>query len=86
MNDTTVAERAFTARVWREGEWYVAQALEVDIASQGESVEDALDNLREALELHFEAPVATAASCSRILTLDESHARGNYLDETNTIL
>lgn len=59
MNDTTVAERAFTASVWREGEWYVAQALEVDIASQGESVEDALDNLREALELHFEAPAAT---------------------------
>ena len=56
MNDTTVAEKAFTASVWREGEWYVAQALEVDIASQGKSVEDALDNLREALELHFEAP------------------------------
>ena len=53
MNDTTAMGQEFTASVWREGEWYVAQALEIDIASQGESVEAALDNLREAIELHF---------------------------------
>ena len=52
--------RAFTASVWQEGDWYVAQALEVDVASQGESEEAALENLREALALHFEPPVATA--------------------------
>ena len=51
--------REFAASVWQEGDWYVAQALEVDVASQGESEEEALENLREALELHFEAPVAT---------------------------
>lgn len=51
--------REFAASVWQEGDWYVAQALEVDVASQGESEEEALDNLREALELHFEPPVAT---------------------------
>ena len=51
--------REFAASVWQEGDWYVAQALEVDIASQGESEEEALENLREALELHFEPPVAT---------------------------
>lgn len=51
--------RTFTASVWKEGEWYVAQALEVDVASQGESEEAALANLREALELHFEPPTAT---------------------------
>ena len=39
--------RAFSASVWREGEWYVAQALEIDIASQGKSEEEALTNLRE---------------------------------------
>ncbi len=61
MHDFTLANQEFTASVWREGEWYVAQALEVDVASQGESVESALDNLREALELHFEDPIATAA-------------------------
>jgi predicted RNase H-like HicB family nuclease len=31
----------------------------VDIASQGKTEEEALDNLREALELHFTPPVAT---------------------------
>ena len=42
MNDTTAMGQEFTASVWREGQWYIAQALEIDIASQGESVETAL--------------------------------------------
>lgn len=50
--------REFTASVWREGEWFVAQCHEVDVASQGESEEEALANLKEALELHFEPPRA----------------------------
>ena len=29
-------KQVFTASVWQEGEWYVAQCLEVDVASQGE--------------------------------------------------
>jgi len=33
--------------------------LEVDVASQGETEEEALANLREALGLHFEEPRAT---------------------------
>ena len=49
-------KRTITASVWQEGEWYVAQVLDVDVASQGESVNDALANLREALELYFEPP------------------------------
>ena len=51
-------KRTITASVWQEGEWYVAQALDVDVASQGESVNDALANLREALEFYFEPPVS----------------------------
>ena len=38
-------QRTFTASVWREGEWYVAQAIEVDLASQGKSADEALANL-----------------------------------------
>jgi predicted RNase H-like HicB family nuclease len=49
----------FTATVWQEGEWFVAQCREVDVASQGQTEDEALDNLREALELHFEPPRAT---------------------------
>jgi predicted RNase H-like HicB family nuclease len=52
-------KRPFSAIVWREGEWFVSQCLDVDIASQGRTEGEALDNLREALELHFEPPVAT---------------------------
>ena len=40
--------------IWKEEKLYVAKALEVEIASQGKSQEEALDNLKEALELYFE--------------------------------
>jgi predicted RNase H-like HicB family nuclease len=52
-------KRPFAAAVWREGCWYVSQCVEIDIASQGETEEEALANLKEALELHFEPPQAT---------------------------
>ena len=58
---TEVTKQTFMARVWQEDDWYVAQAMGVDVASQGRSVDDALANLREALELHFEPPCPTAA-------------------------
>ena len=40
--------------VWKENKWYVAKALEIEVASQGLSEKEALDNLKEALELYFE--------------------------------
>jgi predicted RNase H-like HicB family nuclease len=52
-------KRPFAATVWREGKWYVSQCLEVDVASQGETEEEAQENLKEALELHFETPQVT---------------------------
>ena len=42
--------------VWKEDKWYVAKALEVEVASQGKTQKQALDNLKEALELYFEDP------------------------------
>jgi predicted RNase H-like HicB family nuclease len=50
--------RQLTAIIEREGDWYVALCPELDIASQGNSVEQARDNLREALELFFETASA----------------------------
>jgi predicted RNase H-like HicB family nuclease len=44
----------FTAITSREEKHYVALAPDVDIASQGETIEEALANLKEALELYFE--------------------------------
>ncbi|HME33166.1 MAG TPA: type II toxin-antitoxin system HicB family antitoxin [Terriglobales bacterium] len=63
-------KRPFAATVWREGNWYVSQCLEIDIASQGETEEDALENLKEALELHFEAPVATRPPKLRLIEVE----------------
>ncbi|WP_448699451.1 type II toxin-antitoxin system HicB family antitoxin [Mucilaginibacter sp. AW1-3] len=40
--------------VWKEGEHFVAQCLNVDVSSFGNSKDDALANLQEALELYFE--------------------------------
>jgi len=45
---------SFTASIQQEDEWVVATCLENGIASQGKSIQEALDNLREALELFFE--------------------------------
>lgn len=44
----------FTSAITHEGEWYVARCLEVEVTSQGKSVEEALSNLKEALELYYE--------------------------------
>ena len=46
--------RNFTAIIEREGDGYVSLCPELDIASQGENVEAARQNLAEALELFFE--------------------------------
>jgi predicted RNase H-like HicB family nuclease len=46
--------KRLTALIHREGAGFVALCLEVDVASQGDTVEAARDNLREALELFFE--------------------------------
>ncbi len=46
--------RQLTAIIEREGDGYVALCPELDIASQGNSVPEARDNLKEALELFFE--------------------------------
>ncbi|MCL5667088.1 MAG: type II toxin-antitoxin system HicB family antitoxin [Patescibacteria group bacterium] len=40
--------------VWKEGKFYVAQCLNVDVSSFGKTKKEALKNLQEALELYFE--------------------------------
>lgn len=64
----------FTASVWQEDEWFIAQCIEVDVASQGESEEAALENLRDALVLHFTPPVATLVPRVRTLEVEVAAA------------
>ena len=63
-------KRSFPATVWREGDWFVAQCLDVDVASQGETEEEALANLKEALELYFELPQATRPPKVRMIEVE----------------
>ncbi len=46
--------KTLTAIIERDGKGYVALCPELDVASQGNTVSEARDNLTEALELFFE--------------------------------
>lgn len=49
-----VKKQFFTNVVWKEGKYFVAQCLNVDVSSFGKTYEKALKNLEEALELYLE--------------------------------
>ena len=63
-------KQQFSASVWKEGEWFIAQCIQVDVASQGATEDEALENLRDALELHFTPPVATLIPHVRDIEVD----------------
>lgn len=46
--------QTFTAVIHKEETFYVAECPEVGTASQGKSIEEAINNLREATELYLE--------------------------------
>ena len=43
-----------TIKIEREDGWFVATCLENNIASQGKTIEEAMDNLKEAIALYYE--------------------------------
>ncbi|MBL7128866.1 MAG: type II toxin-antitoxin system HicB family antitoxin [Ignavibacteria bacterium] len=47
-------QRVFTAIVYKEGNLYVSECPEVGTVSQGETIEEAINNLKEATELYLE--------------------------------
>jgi len=47
-------KKQFAAIIEREGDGYVSLCPELDIASQGDTIEEARENLREAITLFFE--------------------------------
>ena len=51
-------QKQLTAIIERESDGYVSFCPELDVASQGETIEEARRNLREALELFFETASA----------------------------
>ena len=40
--------------IWKEEKHYIAQCLNVDVSSFGDSIDEAIANIKEAVELYFE--------------------------------
>lgn len=63
--------------LWKEGEFYVAQCLNVEVNSFGNTKQEALSNLQEALELYFDdTPLSEAINIENpeIISTELEHA------------
>lgn len=54
----------------KEEEWYVAKCIDNNIASQGKTIEEALKNLKEAIELYYEDEEPTEPKNIFVTTLE----------------
>lgn len=62
----TKLESGLHALVWRESRLFVAKCVEIELASQGKSKDEAIKNLQEALELYFEDEKLTLPSLTNL--------------------
>jgi len=73
-----MSQSVYQSVVYKEGKYYVAQCLNLDVSSFGNTEQEALTNLQEALELYLEdAPVqaqSTYVEHPSIHTLRLQHA------------
>lgn len=72
----------FSAVIQKEGKWYVSWCPELDIASQGETIEEAIENLKEAIELYLEDEDAQIPTAGQVFTTTvevSSHAKTSHL-------
>lgn len=60
----------YNVAVQKEENWYVAKCLDNNVASQGKTIEEALDNLKEALELYIQSEEAERPKQMLITTLE----------------
>jgi predicted RNase H-like HicB family nuclease len=69
-----MAVRTFTAILHKEGDLYVAECPEVGTVSQGETIEEAVLNLKEATELYLEEFPLPDAGRPLLTTFEATHA------------
>lgn len=74
-NELDAKSMRLTAAVTKEGKWHIARCLEVEVTTQGETIEEALHNLKEALELYFEDSPPREPSASPIIAPIEIEVR-----------
>lgn len=60
-------DRSLTAAVYQQEDWYIAQCLEADVASQGRSMDEALNNLRAAVRLYLSRSLDPVLSDTPVL-------------------
>lgn len=60
-----------TVIVQKEDNWYIAKCLENSVASQGKTIEESINNLREALELFYEDTVPEGINVPTFVTTME---------------
>ncbi len=53
--------------IWQEDKYYVAQCLNVDVSSFGETLDEAIHNIKEAVELYFEGENLEVPKVERVL-------------------
>ena len=50
-----MSQYELSALITKEDDWYVARCVELDVTSQGKTLEEARENLKEAVELYIES-------------------------------
>ena len=63
--------------VYKEDKYYVSQCLNVDVSSFGNTLQEAIDNLNEALELYFDDKIAPQT----FLTINETMMGETYIND-----
>ena len=64
-------KKKLSALVHKEGKWYVSLCPELDVASQGKTIEEAIRNLKEAVELYLEDEDISIPESTPIITMFE---------------
>ena len=77
--------KQLTAIIEREDDGYVAFCPEVDVASQGDTIDEARNNLKEALELFFEtaSPDEVTSRLHEEVYVTQYSIKGSNLDLTH---
>jgi predicted RNase H-like HicB family nuclease len=60
-----------TAIIQKEDDWYVAKCLENNVASQGKTIEEAINNLKEAVQLYYEGDNTIIENSQTLITTFE---------------
>ena len=60
----------FNVMVQKEEKWYIAKCLDNSVASQGKTIEESLENLKEALELYLQSEETEKPKQMLITTLE----------------